>query len=85
MKKPRNWADALQQTIAERDVSPFTPEHKSYEEIRQDLKRAGVPHTVRGTYSMLNKMIADGRAIVVTGSILKHGRRVRCTKYLLTP
>ena len=85
MKKPRNWADALQQEIAKQGNDDFTPEHKSYEEIRKELKDAGLPHTVRGTYSLLRQMISDGRAVIVTGSVTKNGRRVRCTKYLLTP
>lgn len=82
MKKPHNWAQALQAEL-NRQPDGFTEEHKSMEEIRKELRAAGLPSGRSYSAQYVHRLVSEGKATMVDGIITKNGRRVRCVKYLL--
>lgn len=79
----KSWASALQAEILAAP-SPFTPEHKTFEEVREELRAVGLPSGRSYTCRWLQKMVDEGKAEMASGSELNgRGGRKRAVKYLL--
>ena len=83
-KSTKSWAALLQREIASKAEGVFTPEHKSFEEIRAELRAAGLPCGISYTHRYLQHLVASGKATATDGTALSpDGRRVRATRYLI--
>lgn len=78
-----SWASLLQEQLA-KAPSQFTPEHKSFHEIRAELKASGLPHGKAYTAEFIRGLLESGKATAQDGTAPSpSGRMVRATRYLI--
>jgi len=88
MSRPKSkptdgWAKLLQAEIARRGTR-WTDEHKSFEQVQEMRKAAGLSHGDSTTQRWLQAEKKAGRIEQVDGrSPNTHGKLVRVTKYLV--
>ena len=87
MKKPKHdWATALQQELRKQCDGVFTKDHKTIQEIRDELRKTGKPSGISYVATLVRKLVREGKATRTDGLTLSpDGRQIRCIKYLLHP